>query len=113
MNSSILEKLHKDKMTILRYEEVNVNGITRFKEVEKYIDVPCRLSKEKLSGISDENTPILTIAHKVFTGPNVDVLKGDKLVIKQKYGRVYTFKAGESFSYSSHIEIDVQKEETA
>jgi hypothetical protein len=113
LNGSILEKLHKDKMTIFRYEEVKVNGITRMQDVEKYIDVPCRLSKKQLSGISDENTPILTIAHKVFTSPSVDVLEGDKLVIKQKSGRIYTFKAGESFPYSSHIEIDVQKEETA
>ncbi|HBL05687.1 MAG TPA: hypothetical protein DDZ33_01850, partial [Clostridium sp.] len=92
MNSSILGKLHKDKMTILRHEEVKVNGITKYKEVEKYVDVPCRLSKEKLSGIGNENAPILTIAHKVFTGPNVDVLEGDKLVITQKSGRIYTFK---------------------
>ncbi|HAY3897744.1 TPA: hypothetical protein JRS25_003687 [Escherichia coli] len=113
MNSSILGKLHKDKMTILRYEEVKVNGITKYQEVEKYIDAPCRLSKEKLSGIGNENAPVLTIAHKVFTGPNVDVLEGDKLIITQKCGRTYTFKAGETFPYSSHIEIDVQKEETA
>jgi len=113
LNGSILAKLHKDRMTISRYEEVEVNGITRMQDVEKYIDVPCRLSKEKLSGIGNENAPVLSIAHKVFTGPNVDVLEGDKLILTQKCGRTYTFKAGETFPYSSHIEIDVQKEETA
>lgn len=107
-----LSMLHKDKMAIYRYEEVKVNGITKFDKVKKHIDIPCRLSKEKLSGISEGNTPELKIVHKIFAGPEIDVIKGDEIVINHK-NKEFTFKAGESFLYTTHTVIYVQKEEVA
>lgn len=113
MTSSIFNGIHNDRMTIVRYEKVKINNITKMQEVVKYVDIPCRLSKEKLSSLNNNNAPTITIAHKVFTGPGVDVLKGDKLIIKHKSGRIYTFKAGENFPYQSHLEIDVERDEIA
>ena len=110
---SIFDVLHKDKMTIVRHEEIKVNGITRFDDVEKYKDISCRLSKQQLNSIGDGNIPVVTIAHKIFTNPNIDIHKGDKIVLTEKSGRVYKFIAGESFTYASHLEIDVRIEETA
>lgn len=110
---SIFGALHKDKMTISRYEEVKKDGITRFEDIEKYTNIACRLSKEKLSNLGDGNIPVVTIAHKIFTGPSIDIHKGDKIVLTEKSGRVYKFIAGESFPYDSHLEIDVRMDETA
>ncbi len=110
---SVFDILHKDKMTISRYEKVKKDGITRFEDVEKYTNIACRLSKEKLSNMGDGNIPVVTIAHKIFTDPSIDIKKGDKIVLIEKSGRVYKFIAGESFPYDSHLEVSVKKEETA
>ena len=107
-----LSMLHKDKMAIYRYEDVKVNGITKFDKVMKYTDIPCRLSKEKLSGIAEGNTPELKIVHKIFTGPEIDVVKGEEIIINHK-NKEFTFKAGESFQYTTHTVIYVQQEEVA
>lgn len=107
-----LSMLHKDKMDIYRYEEVKINGVTKFDKVKKYTDVLCRLSKEKLSGISEGNTPELKIVHKIFTSPEIDIVKGDEIIINHK-NKELTFKAGESFQYTTHTVIYVQKKEVA
>lgn len=110
---SIFNVLHKDKMTIVRHEEIKVDGITRFDDVEKYKDISCRLSKKQLNNLSDGNIPIVTIAHKIFSNTDIDILKGDKITLTEKSGRNYNFIAGESFPYDSHLEIDVTVKEKA
>lgn len=110
---SIFNGLHKDKMTVVRHEEIKVDGITRFEDVEKYKDIPCRLSKKQLKGLGDGNIPIVTITHKIFTDSNVDIIKGDKIILTKKSGRLYSFIAGDSFQYDSHLEVDVTVKEKA
>jgi hypothetical protein len=110
LNSAIFARLHNDKMTIFRWEEVVIDGFTRHMEVEKYKDVQCRLSKEKLGKLKDEDIANITMSHKIFTGPDVDILEGDRVVVIHK-GRTKEFKVGECFPYQSHQEVDVMRVE--
>lgn len=108
--SLILTGLHNDKMTIFRHEEVVIDGFTRHMEVEKYKEVPCRLSKESLGKIKDGDIATIPMSHKIFTGPDVDILEGDRVVVIHK-GRTKEFKVGECFPYQSHQEVDVMRVE--
>lgn len=113
MNKSYFDALHKDKMTIFRNEEIKVNGVTRFEAIEKYTNVACRLSRKQLSGVTEGNIPEVSLVHKIFCNPIVDILKGDKIILTEKSGKVYKFIAGESFYYGSHLEVDVRIKEIA
>lgn len=113
MNKSYFDALHKDKMSIFRNEEVKVNGVTRFEPIEKYTDVACRLSRKQLRGVAEGNIPEISLAHKIFCNHSVDILKGDKIVLTERSGKLYEFIAGESFPYGSHLEVDVRIKEIA
>lgn len=84
----ILKIMYTDKMSISRCVETeNADGTTDVSTNEKpvYIDIPCRISFSATdnpeSNKEDTNPKYLQI--KVFCNPEVDVIKGDKLVVSK------------------------------
>ena len=101
--------MYRDKLTLYRYEDVLIDGFD--KQHEKLIckDVPCKLSKGKT--VFEDGIPKIKSEHKLFVS-DVDIHEGDKLMIRMFNGKVLEFYAGEAFPYSSHIEVELKRNET-
>jgi len=114
-DAGILAQTYLDTCDIYRYEEAEVQGITKFTDVLKHSGVKCALSRKSLAKATENNATEISSSSKVFFMPDVDVQEGDKLVITQQ-GAIKSkeYKAGETFPYyGSHIEVMVTRNDKA
>lgn len=116
---SILSSTYTDTMNIYRHISIINDDGTKGIEMPKtpiYADVKCRISFENKdypqSNMEDANP--IRLAIKVFCGPEVNVHKGDKLIIKRldESGNImmtYEGIANLPFTYTTHKEIEIVK----
>lgn len=107
-----LARLWKDNMSIYRYVDEVVNGITKSKEKLIAENIKCKFSKGSLSEIGEE-VPTLENSYTVFCGLDVDIMEGDKIKITQTNGKTTILKVGEGFPYSKHQEFKVKRDDKA
>ncbi|MBS4958414.1 hypothetical protein [Clostridium sp.] len=107
-----LERLWKDKMSIYRYVDETINGVTKSKEKLIAENIKCKYSKGSLSDIGEE-VPSIENSYTVFCGLDVDIMEGDKIVVTQSNGRIITLRVGEGFPYSKHQEFTVKRDDKA
>ena len=107
-----LARLWKDEMCIYRYVDEVINGITKSKEKLISENVKCKYSKGNLSDIGEE-VPSLENSYTIFCGLDVDIMEGDKIIVKQRNGKTITLKVGEGFPYSKHQEFKVKRDDKA
>ena len=86
-----LVRLWKDKMSIYRYVDEVINGVTKSKEKLIAENIKCKYSKGSLS--------------------DVDIMEGDKIKVTQINGKTITLKVGEGFPYSKHQEFKVKRDD--
>jgi hypothetical protein len=112
---AIISKLYSDKMSITRLQEVvGADGTTNVIESDEplYKDIACRISFSSVDnpdGITDSNNP-QHLQIKVFCDPNIDVKKGDTLVVErfnEDGSSLASYKgtANLPLSYVTHKEI--------
>lgn len=111
----LFDPLYTDRMTVLRHVEVeNEDGTTGIELPDPALleHVPCRISyvsdDSSDKGEEDHNSLHKTI--KVFCKPDIDVQKGDKLVLlRMSEGglivRTLEGIANDARMYPTHIEI--------
>jgi len=109
---SVLQRLWKDIMNIYRYEEYEENGITKNGEVLKYEGIKCHYSKGNLVDTGNE-VPTLINSHTLFCGVDADLREGDRVVVTQRNGKQISLSVGEGFSYSTHQEFSVKRDDMA
>jgi len=106
---SILDKLHTDRVTVLRVvSEEDENGGTFEKYKEVLTDVPCRLSQKWLRSVIIGEINFSSQEYKLFVGLDVDIKQNDLLKVTRKADReLYIFKASKPLAYSitKHKEI--------
>lgn len=109
--SNILAKTYFDTCSIYRMEDVKVGSITRQERVMKHKDITCSLS-QGTSRTAGENVTVTSSKYKLFTRPEVDILKGDEIhVIQQGSSTAIEYVAGQPFKYhGSHIEVELSRE---
>ena len=107
-----LARLWKDKMSIYRYVDEVVNGVTKSKENLIAENIKCKYSKGSLTDIGEE-VPSLENRYTVFCGLDVDIVEGDKIIVTQRNGKNITLRAGEVFPYSKHQEFTVKRNDKA
>ena len=107
-----LARLWKDNMSIYRYVDEVINGVTKSKETLIAENIKCKFSKGSLSDIGDE-VPTLENSYTIFCGLDVDIKEGDKIKITQTNGKITTLKVGEGFPYSKHQEFKVKRDDKA
>lgn len=107
-----LVRLWKDEMCIYRYVDEVINGITKSKEKLIAENIKCKYSKGNLSDIGEE-VPSLENSYTIFCGLDVDIMEGDKIMVKQRNGKIITLKVGEGFPYSKHQEFKVKRDDKA
>lgn len=76
--------------------------------------LPCALSQSGLGSAGAlavvENAGAVNVTYeeqKLFTGPGVDIKKGDRIKITQATGHEYILFAKKPFHYPSHTEINL------
>ncbi|MBU3193470.1 hypothetical protein [Clostridium algidicarnis] len=80
----------------------------------KYKDIPCRVSKQSLSKNNQTDT-VNQVAYelKLFIAPELEIKQGDIIEVTNILGVKTKYKAGEGFSYYTHQEVILSKEDKA
>ena len=106
---SILDKLHNDRVTVIRSVVVVDEYGGAFEEQKEILkDIPCRLSQKLLRGVLLGPINSSSQEYKLFVGLNVDIKQNDLLKITRKAdGELYIFKASKPLAYNiiKHKEI--------
>lgn len=106
---SILDKLHSDRVTVIRSVTITDEYGGAFEELREILkDIPCRLSQKLLRGVSLGPVNSSSQEYKLFVGLDVDIKQNDLLkVIRKADGAIYMFKASKPLSYNiiKHKEI--------
>ena len=106
---SILDKLHNDRVTVIRSVVVVDEHGGAFEEQREILkDIPCRLSQKWLSSVIPGPVNSSSQEYKLFVGLGVDIKQNDLLKITRKAdGAIYIFKASKPLAYKiiKHKEI--------
>ena len=106
---SILDKLHSDRVTVIRSVTITDEHGGAFEEQREILkDIPCRLSQKLLRGVSLGPVNSSSQEYKLFVGLDVDIKQNDLLkVIRKADGAIYMFKASKPLAYNiiKHKEI--------
>jgi len=105
----ILDKLHTDRVTVVRSVVITDEYGGAFEELREILkDVPCRLSQKWLRSVTPGPVNSSGQEYKLFVGLNVDIKQNDLLKITRKAdGELYIFKASKPLAYNiiKHKEI--------
>ena len=106
---SILDKLHNDKVTVIRFVTITDKNGGAFEEPREILkDIPCRLSQKWLRSVTPGPVNSSSQEYKLFVGLDVDIKQNDLLkVVRKADGAVYIFKASKPLAYNiiKHKEI--------
>ena len=106
---NILDKLHNDRVTVIRSVVVVDEHGGAFEEQREILkDIPCRISQKLLRGVSPGPINSSSQEYKLFVGLDVDIKQNDLLKVTRKAdGAIYMFKASKPLAYSiiKHKEI--------
>ena len=106
---SILDKLHNDRVTVIRSVVVTDEYGGAYEEQREILkDIPCRLSQKWLRSVTPEPLNSSSQEYTLFVGLNLDIKQKDLLKITRKAdGAIYMFKASKPLAYNiiKHNEI--------
>ena len=106
---SILDKLHNDRVTVIRSVTITDEYGGAFEELREILkDIPCRLSQKWLRSVTPGPVNSSSQEYKLFVGLDVDIKQNDLLKVTRKAdGAIYMFKASKPLAYSiiKHKEI--------
>ncbi len=106
---SILDKLHNDRVTVIRSVIITDEYGGAFEELREILkDIPCRLSQKWLKSAIPGMINSSGQEYKLFVGLNVDIKQNDLLkVVRKADGAIYMFKASKPLAYNiiKHKEI--------
>lgn len=107
----VIEMTYEDTVTVQRSEKVKKpNGATEVQWVTKHTDVPCRISQTGLAtNTQTDTTNDIDYSSKLFISPLVEIKQGDKLAVTRD-GLTREYTAGEPFIYSTHQEINLERD---
>ena len=111
--ADILAQTYYHTATIKRPKHTTRGYFDDYKEEIVYEDIPCAISftQGSTEDLTDTTQPIQYIA-KLFARPEIEVKEGD-IVLANVLGHDYEFRAGEGYSYQSHIEVPLIRNEDA
>jgi len=109
-----LSILWNHTLEVYRFEEEVINHITKSKEMLIASNIPCKFSVGSLS-VTDNvsGQPKMINTYTVFCDISVDIRSGDILVISLNNTDKIRVTAGESFSFTAHREVKVERDDCA
>lgn len=106
---SILDKLHNDRVTVIRSVTITDEYGGAFEEQREILkDISCRLSQKWLRSVIQGPVNSSLQEYKLFVGLDVDIKQNDLLKVTRKAdGAIYIFKASKPLAYKiiKHKEI--------
>lgn len=106
---SILDKLHTDRVTVIRSVSITDEYGGAFEEQREILkNIPCRLSQKCLKSVTPGMINSSSQEYKLFVGLDVDIKQNDLLKITRKAdGAIYMFKTSKPLAYNiiKHKEI--------
>lgn len=110
----VLESTYFDTATIERLGDVEQpSGETKQDYAPVYRNVPCALSQADRSELnviqSNDMLNVTKDRHKLFISPDIQVTKGDKIIVTQQSGPVTIGYASKPFYYLTHYEVELME----
>lgn len=106
---NILDKLHNDRVTVIRFVTITDEYGGAFEEQREILkDILCRLSQKWLRSVIPGPVNSSSQEYKLFVGLDVDIKQNDLLKVTRKADRaIYMFKASKPLAYNiiKHKEI--------
>lgn len=99
-------------MDVYRWQDVEVDGITKQKKVLVVSGRPCRYSSSGQAAIGEPN-PSIVNSHKLFCGLEEDIREGDHLIITLRIGIMIEVDLGECHPYTYQWQCEIKRDDNA
>ena len=99
-------------MDVYRWQEVEVNGITKQVRTAVAVGRPCRYSSSGQAAAGTPN-PAIQNSHKLFCGLEEDVKEGDQLLITLRTGKSIEVDLGECHPYTYQWQCEIKRDDNA
>ncbi len=106
------ELMYDAKMTVYRWQEVDVDGFTKHQKVAIITGRKCRYSSSGQTEVGVPN-PGIQNKHLLFCGLDADIREGDLAEITLRNGKVVNVKIGECHPYTYQWQCRVERDEDA
>ncbi len=104
--------MYDAKMTVKRWQDVEVDGYTRQQAVEVARERPCRYSSSGQVSVGAPN-PSIQNSHTLFCGLDEDIREGDLIEITLRTGKTVEVTLGECHPYRFQWQCEVKREDNA
>ena len=104
--------MYDAKMTVKRWQDVEVDGYTRQQAVEVARERPCRYSSSGQVSVGAPN-PSIQNSHTLFCGLDEDIREGDLIEITLRTGKTVEVTVGECHPYRFQWQCEVKREDNA
>lgn len=106
------EVMYDARMDVYRWQNEEIDGITRPKQVQVSKGRPCRYSP---SGQVSTGAPAPSIisSHKLFCGLDEDIREGDHLMVTLRAGKVVEVDLGECHPYTYQWQCEIKRDDNA
>jgi len=99
-------------MDVYRWQDVEVDGITKQKKALVVSGRPCRYSSSGQAAIGEPN-PSIVNSHKLFCGLEEDIREGDHLIITLRTGTMIEVGLGECHPYTYQWQCEIKRDDNA
>ena len=106
------EIMYDAKMTVYRWQPVEVDGYTKHQKVAVVTGRRCRYSSSGQTEIGTPN-PAIQNKHLLFCSLDTDIQEGDLAEITLRTGKVVKVKVGECHPYTYQWQCRVERDEDA
>lgn len=105
-------RMYDAKMDVYRWQDVEVDGITKQIQVLLSGGRPCRYSSSGQVSTRAPNPAIIN-SHTLFCGLDEDIQEGDHLVITLRAGKVVEVDLGECHPYTYQWQCEIKRDDNA
>ena len=108
--------MYKDKVTIKRSQIVLLeDGSDKYNLAEIYVDIPCKLSQNNRSILSDKNDRATSISEDYILtlSPNYELKPNDVAIITTNLNQKLILDIIKPFKYPTNMEVSVRKKSDA
>lgn len=106
------EEMYDSRMEVHRWQDIEVDGITKHEMVPVSVNRKCRYSS--VGQVSTGTpTPSIVNSHKLFCGLDEDIQEGDHLVITLRTGKVIEVDLGECHPYTYQWQCEIKRDDNA
>lgn len=105
-------RMYDAKMEVYRWDDMEVDGITKPQLVRISADRPCRYSSSGQVAAGAPN-PSIQNSHRLFCGLEEDIREGDHLMITLRTGKTIEADLGECHPYTYQWQCEIKRDDNA